>query len=159
MSAFARVPLEFAIAYVADFRNAPHWQRGLTNVEVDGPFPAAKYVVEVRQFLGRRIEAPGQLVDWVPGKGFTVRGRSGPLRVESRYSFTSEGGGTRIGLQLTMDARGLARMSEPILRRNITRELGMAFERLGSTLDSQFIGATETEASEIARQLNQLSED
>ena len=69
VSAFARVPLQTAIDYVADFRNAPQWQRGLTGVEVDAPFPQAKHVIEVRRFLGRRIEAPGDLVDWIPGDG------------------------------------------------------------------------------------------
>jgi short-subunit dehydrogenase len=134
VSAFARVPLEAAIAYVADFRNAPRWQLGLTDVEVDAPFPVAKTVVEVRRFLGRRIEAPGELVDWVPGKGFTVRGHSGPLRVESRYGFAAEGDGTRVNLSLTMAATGVARLGEPVLRRSITRELTQAFERLGSVL-------------------------
>jgi short-subunit dehydrogenase len=137
VSAFARVPLEAAIAYVADFRNAPRWQRGLADVEVDAPFPVAKTVVEVRRFLGRRIEAPGELVDWVPGKGFTVRGHSGPLRVESRYGFAAEADGTRVSLRLTMAATGLARVGEPVLRRSITRELTQAFEQLGRVLDGQ----------------------
>jgi short-subunit dehydrogenase len=137
VSAFAHVPLEAAIAYVADFRNAPRWQLGLTDVEVDAPFPVAKSVVEVRRFLGRRIEAPGDLVDWIPGKGFTVRGHSGPLRVESRYGFAPEADGTRISLSLTMAATGLARVGEPILRRSITSELIKAFALLGKVLDSQ----------------------
>lgn len=136
VSAFTRVPLQTAIDYVADFRNAPQWQRGLTAVETEAPFPLANHVVEVRRFLGRRIEAPGDLVDWVSGRGFTVRGHSGPLRVESRYSFAPEADGTRISLSLTMAARGLARIGEPVLRRSLTRELALAFERLSPTLDS-----------------------
>jgi NAD(P)-dependent dehydrogenase (short-subunit alcohol dehydrogenase family) len=135
VSAFARVPLQTAIDYVADFRNAPQWQHGLAAVDIEAPFPQATHVVEVRRFLGRRIEAPGDLVDWVPGRGFTVRGHSGPLRVESRYSFAREADGTRISLSLTMAARGLARIGEPVLRRSLTRELSLAFERLSPTLD------------------------
>src|SRR6185437_3822978 len=135
VSAFARVPLQTAIDYVADFRNAPQWQPGLAAVDIEAPFPQATHVVEVRRFLGRRIEAPGDLVDWVPGRGFTVRGHSGPLRVESRYSFAREADGTRISLSLTMAARGLARIGEPVLRRSLTRELSLAFERLSPTLD------------------------
>ncbi|MDR0341580.1 MAG: SRPBCC family protein, partial [Nocardiopsaceae bacterium] len=138
VSVFAPVALDTAIAYVADFRNAPMWQHGLSTVEVSESFPAAKSVIEIRQFLGRRIEAPGDLVDWDPGKGFTVRGHSGPLQVESRYSFTSENGGTRVGLHLTMAATGVARVAEPVLRRNLTRELNAAFERLGRLLQNQY---------------------
>jgi short-subunit dehydrogenase len=142
VSAFARVPPETAMDYVADFRNAPQWQLGLTAVEVDAPFPQARHVVEVRRFLGRRIEAPGDLVDWIPGEGFTVRGHSGPLRVESRYSFAPEANGTRVSLSLTMAARGLARIGEPILRRSLTRELTLAFERLSPVLHNQVKGAS-----------------
>ena len=144
VSAFSRVPIEAAIDYVADFRNAPRWQRDLTAVEVDGPFPVAKKVVEVRRFLGLRIEAPGELVAWETGAGFTVRGHSGPLRVESHYGFASEDGGTRITLHLTMSAGGPLRVMEPLLRRSLTRELGTAFKLLAVTLDAQGDGSPAT---------------
>lgn len=137
VSAFTHVPLEAAVAYVADFRNAPQWQRGLTSVQADGPFPASRTVVEVRRFMGRRIEAPGELTAWDPRSGFTVRGHSGPLTVESRYGFAPEADGTRITLHLTMTGGGLARGAEPLLRRNLTRELDTAFRRLSSILDAQ----------------------
>lgn len=135
VSAFTRVPVQTAIDYVADFRNAPRWQRGLTAVEVDGPFPVASSVVEVRRFLGRRIEAPGDLVAWEPGAGFTVRGHSGPLRVESHYGFAGDADGTRISLDLTMSAGGPLRAIEPVLRRSLTRELNTAFRLLAGILD------------------------
>ncbi len=140
VSAFAHVPVQTAIDYVADFRNAPRWQRGLTAVEVDGPFPEARKVVEVRRFLGRRIEAPGELVAWETGAGFTVRGHSGPLRVESRYGFAPEADGTRISLNLTMSALGPVRVMEPVLRRSLTRELDTAFKLLAVTLDGTLDG-------------------
>lgn len=135
VSAFAPVPVQTAVDYVADFRNAPHWQRGLAAVETDGPFPAARKVVEVRRLLGRRIEAPGELVTWEPGAGFTVRGGSGPLRAESRYGFVPEGDGTRITLQLTMSAAWPLRAIEPLLRRSLTRELDTAIRLLADILD------------------------
>lgn len=135
VSAFTRVPVQTAVDYVADFRNAPHWQRGLAAVETDGPFPAARTVVEVRRLLGRRIEAPGELVAWQPGAGFTVRGHSGPLRAESRYEFVAEGDGTRITLHLTMSAAGPLRAIEPLLRRSLTSELDAAVRLLADILD------------------------
>jgi Polyketide cyclase / dehydrase and lipid transport len=140
VSAFAQVPLAVAVAYVADFRNAPDWQRGLTGVQTDGPFPASRTVIEERRFFGRRITAPGELVAWDPAAGFTVRGHSGPLTVESSYGFASEADGTRISLHLTMAGRGIARVAEPLLRRGLTRELQVAFQRLSRILDGQMRG-------------------
>lgn len=143
VSTLAHVPMQTAIDYVADFRNAPRWQHGLTAVEVDEPFPAAGKVVEIRRFIGRRIEAPGELVAWETDAGFTVRGHSGPLRVESRYGFAPEADGTRISLHLTMSAAGPARVIEPLLRRSLTRELNAAFKLLGDILDGRGNGPHE----------------
>jgi len=124
-------PLEQVFAYVADFRNAPSWQRQLAEVRLDdGPFPDGKRVTEVHHLLGRRIEATGELARWEAPDGFTVRGTSGPLRVESRYSFATEAAGTRVGLCLTMAGRGPARLAEPMLRRRLERELTAAFAKL-----------------------------
>lgn len=128
-------PLREVFDYVADFRNAPAWQPQLDSVRLDGgPFPEGKQVVEVHHFLGVRVEAVGDLVDWQPPDGFTVRGRSKLLRVESKYAFTRTKDGTRVSLSLTMDPRGPARMMEPVLRRQLTHDLTVSFERLARKL-------------------------
>jgi uncharacterized membrane protein len=125
------LPLEQVFAYVADFRNAPSWQRQLVDVRLDdGPFPEGKRVVEIHHLLGLRVEAAGELVHWRAPEEFTVRGTSGPLRVESRYGIAVEPPGTRVTLCLTMAGRGPARLAEPALRRRLERELGLAFEKL-----------------------------
>ena len=136
VSTATRAPLAEVFDYVADFRNAPVWQRQLVGVRLDdGPFPEGTRVVEQRSFLGKQIEAPGELVAWVPKVGFTVRGSSGPLHVESEYGFTKNGDGTLVTLRLTMTARGPARLGELVLKRNMERELAVAFQRLGAVLD------------------------
>ena len=139
VSTLVQAPLAEAFAYVADFRNAPVWQRQLVEVRMDdGPFPDGKRVVEVRNFMGRRIEAPGELVAWNPMNDFTVRGHSGPMHVESRYGFNPEPSGTRIRLRLTMSAQGPARLGEPVLKRTLEHELTIAFRRLAAVLDGDF---------------------
>src|SRR4051812_16730935 len=90
MSCLINRPLKPVFEYVADFRNAPSWQPQLAAVRLeDGPFPAGRTVTEIHHFLGVRIEATGQLVDWQPLAGFVVRGRSGLIEVESRYAFAA----------------------------------------------------------------------
>lgn len=124
-------PLEEAFAYVADFRNAPSWQRQLSAVRLDdGPFPEGKRVVEIGSFLGITVEAAGDLVDWRPLEGFTIRGGSALLQVESRYLFQGEPSGTRVTLFVTVTPRGPGRLAEPVLRRQLQRSLEESFERL-----------------------------
>jgi hypothetical protein len=125
------LPLLQVFDYVADFRNAPDWQRQLSSVRLeDGPFPTGTRVVEIHHFLGLRVEAGGDLVGWEPPKGFVVRGRSKLLAVESRYAFASEADSARVTLQLTMTPHGPARIAEPMLSRTLRRDLVEAFSRL-----------------------------
>ena len=84
--------------------------------------------------MGIRIEATGHLVAWQPLVGFTVRGRSGLMEVESRYAFAADEGGSRVDLTLTMTPHGPARLAEPVLRRQLTRDLRRAFVTLGQLL-------------------------
>jgi uncharacterized membrane protein len=129
-------PLRKVFDYVADFRNAPTWQPQLASVRLDGgPFPRGKQVVEIHHVFGIRVEAVGDLVDWQPMDGFTVRGRSKLLRVESKYTFAREPDGTRVSLSLTMDPRGPARLMEPVLRRRLMHDLTESFIRLDRTLE------------------------
>ena len=138
LSALIDLPREGAFAYLADFRNAPQWQPQLESVRLDdGPFPDGTHVVEVHRLLGMTIDAHGDLVHWQPLDGFTVRGASGLLQVESRYSFSSEGTGTRVTLNLTMVSRGPARLAEPIMRRRLQRDLTTAFDRLPAAAQAQ----------------------
>jgi uncharacterized membrane protein len=125
------LPLEKLFAYVADFRNAPHWQRQLAAVRLpDGPFPGGARVIEIHRFLGIRVEAAGDLVAWEPLSGFTVRGRSSRLAVESRYTFSGDEDTSRVGLSLTMTPRGPAHLAEPMLARALRADLAHAFRRL-----------------------------
>ena len=134
-------PLRDVFDYVADFRNAPDWQPQLDSVRLDGGvFPHGTQVVEIHHFLGVRVEALGDLVDWRPLDGFTVRGRSRLLRVESRYAFAREPGGVRTSLSLTMDPRGPARLMEPVLRRQLWHSLTMSFVCLAKVLETALDG-------------------
>lgn len=139
VSCAVELPLDTVFGYLADFRNAPAWQPQLESVRLpDGPFPDGKQVIEVHRMLGTRIDAVGTLIDWQPGETFTVRGGSGPLTVESKYGFTTDGSTTRVTLHLTMVARGPARAIEPVLRMRLTRDLRASFERLESTLTAAY---------------------
>jgi hypothetical protein len=87
-------------------------------------------VVEIHRFLGFRVEAAGDLVAWDPPTGFTVRGRSTRLAVESRYAFSGDDEASRVDLRLTMTPRGPAVLAEPILSRALRADLVDAFQRL-----------------------------
>jgi len=136
VSCLARRPLPEVFDFVADFRNAPGWQPQLHAVRLDdGPFPAGTRVVEIHHFLGRRVEAVGDLVQWEQGRGFTVQGRSALLKVTSRYRFAAQPDGTRVSLALTMDPRGPARLAEPVLRRQLRDSLTASFVLLRQALE------------------------
>jgi uncharacterized membrane protein len=131
VSCTVALPLRQVFAYVADFRNAPAWQRQLAAVRLpDGTFPDGTRVVEIHRFLGIRVEAAGDLIAWDAPRTFIVRGRSTRLAVESRYSFSGDGDMAEVGLRLTMTPSGPAGLAEPMLSRTLRADLASAFRRL-----------------------------
>jgi hypothetical protein len=125
--------------YVSDFRHAPDWQEQLSGIRLpDGPFPKGTHVVEIRRMLGRTFDAHGELVAWDPPRGLTVRGSSGPLHVESRYTFEQvEGGGTRVEIALTVRGTGPIRAAAPLLRRVFRHQAEADMRRLTAVLDGR----------------------
>lgn len=131
-------PLECVFAYLADFRHAPDWQGQLTGVRLDhGPFPRGTHVVEIRRMLGRTFEAHGELVAWDPPRGLTVRGSSGPLHVESRYSCEAAPGGTVVEITLTVSGAGPIRLAAPLLARVFRRQGAADIRRLAAVFDGR----------------------
>ena len=138
LSTYVAAPLECVFAYLADFRHAPDWQGQLAGVRLDdGPFPDGTHVVEIRRMLGRTFEAHGELVAWDPPRGLTVRGSSGPLHVESRYSCNAAPGGTVVEITLTVSGTGPIQLATPLLARAFRRQGAADIKRLATVFDGR----------------------
>jgi uncharacterized membrane protein len=125
-------PIDEVFAYIGDQLNAPRWQAALVEVKrvTEGPLGIGTKHAFVRSFMGRRLEASNEYVAYEPGKLITFKSTSGLVAFEASYLFESVAGGTKVTSRIEMNARGLLSLAEPLIARNLRREMDAAFVAL-----------------------------
>ena len=127
-------PPEDVYAFLSDPENLPRWQSEVLEVrrESDTRFR------EVRTFVGRRIESTLEVTAAEPGREFSLRSASGPVRFSVRHLLEPAGEG-RTRLRVvgeTEGAGGLFKLGGRLLRRAAERRFHEDFARLKAILES-----------------------
>src|SRR3990172_3936199 len=91
-------PVAEVFAYVTDPSNNAKWQDGLveSRLETPGPIGVGSKAVDVRKFLGRKLELKLEVTAYKPGKRFGLKAVSGPIPFEVLQTFEPVEGGKRI---------------------------------------------------------------
>jgi len=73
-------PIEEVFAYVGDLRNAAQWQSGALEVRqtTESPLGIGTKFTFVRKFMGRKMEASNEFVEYEPNTKVTFKSTSGP---------------------------------------------------------------------------------
>ena len=118
----ARPPQEVA-AYAGDPGNAPQWYANIRSVEWRTPPPVAvgSRMSFVARFLGRRLAYTYEVVDLVPGERLVMRTSDGPFPMETTYTWSPEGDGTRMTLANRGRPGGFAGVSAPVMALAVRR--------------------------------------
>jgi carbon monoxide dehydrogenase subunit G len=127
-------PPEDVYAFLSEPENLPRWQSEVLEVrrESDTRFR------EVRTFVGRRIESTLEVTAAEPGREFSLRSASGPVRFSVRHLLEPAGEG-RTRLRVvgeTEGAGGLFKLGGRLLRRAAERRFHEDFARLKAILES-----------------------
>ncbi len=116
-------PLEEVFRFMTDHQNALQWQSGLLEARVTNDVVGVgKTWVDVVQFLGRRIEVASELTEYEPLRAVGFKSTSGPIPLEGRYAFESDGAGTKVTFNLQGEAGGFFKLAEPIVARSTQRQ-------------------------------------
>ena len=118
----ARPPQEVA-AYAGDPGNAPRGYANIRSVEWRTPPPVAvgSRMDFVARFLGRRLAYTYEVVDLVPGERLVMRTSDGPFPMETTYTWSPEGDGTRMTLANRGRPSGFAGVSAPVMALAVRR--------------------------------------
>ncbi len=133
-------PPATVMAFASDPMNDPAWIGGIRSVEIlsPGPVGAGTIVKRVASFLGRKIDYTTEITDLEPGVRLTMTSLAGPFPLAVTYGFEPATAGTRMTIRNTGDPKGLFRLTEPLLkaaiRRNVRRDLA-ALKSLLETAD------------------------
>jgi uncharacterized protein YndB with AHSA1/START domain len=132
-------PPEEVFAYVTDVAKVPEWQDGVVDArqETAGPVALGTRFVEVRNFLGRRLESTVEVTDFEPDRVFTLATSSGPVPFTIEQRFEPSNGGTRVVVHGHGEPGGFFRVAEPLVARQVKRLLEHNFGTLKDLLESR----------------------
>jgi len=132
-------PRAVVAGYAANPDNAHSWYANIHKSQrlTDGPIGAASKVAFSARFLGRELNYTYEFVEYVPGEKLVMRTAQGPFPMQTTYTWTDDGGGTRMTLGNSGSPSGFSRLAglimEPMIRRETRRDL----QRLKSILEGQ----------------------
>jgi uncharacterized protein YndB with AHSA1/START domain len=126
-------------AFLADPSNLPRWQEEVHEVRgaTGEALPLGASFTEVRSFMGKRIESALDVTAAEPGREFSLRSRSGPVRFSLRHLLEASDDGTRLRLEGEADPGKLVGFAWPLLRKAAERRTRSDFGRLKRVLEAQ----------------------
>lgn len=97
-SIFVERPIEEVFAYLTDLDRVPEWQTNVLFLQPQsaGGLRAGAQLVELRKFLGRKVESVVEVTEYEPPHRYTIKVQSGPIPFEISNVLSESGGGTRI---------------------------------------------------------------
>jgi uncharacterized membrane protein len=132
-------PRDEVAAYAADPTNAPEWYENIRSVDWETPAPVAEgsRMAFVASFLGRRLAYSYEVVELVAGERLVMRTAEGPFPMETTYTWTSEGAGTRMTLRNRGEPRGFAKVGAPVMVAQMRRANRADLDRLKALLEAR----------------------
>jgi hypothetical protein len=133
-----KAPLEKVFAFTTDFTNFVKWQDGISQASQspEGPTRAGTTFTLTRTFLGQRIEAAGNVTEFVPNARCTFKTTAGPMQLSVVQSYESIPAGTRLTLHLEAEPGGFFKLAEGAMERQITAAFDSQVQKLKSLLES-----------------------
>lgn len=131
-------PVGVVSAYAGDPTNAPEWYVNITSVHWQTPPPVAvgSRMDFVARFLGRRIAYTYEVAELVPGERLVMRTQQGPFPMETTYTWSPEGEGTRMTLTNRGEPTGFAAVTRPLMEKAMRRATTKDLARLKDILES-----------------------
>ncbi len=112
----ARPPAEVA-AFAGDPSRAPEWYVNIASVEwkTEPPVAVGSEVAFVAHFLGRRLAYTYAVRELVPGERLVMSTADGPFPMETTYTWSPEGSGTRMTLRNRGEPAGFSALVAPLM--------------------------------------------
>ena len=126
-------------AYAANPDNAPKWYVNIHKAQrlTDGPTGTGSKVAFTAKFLGRELKYTYEFVEYVPGEKLVMRTAQGPFPMQTTYTWTDEGGGTRMTLGNTGKPSGFSKLAGLVMEPMIRRETRKDLQKLKSILEAR----------------------
>lgn len=136
-------PIEEVFAFVSDPLLFPRWNSAVQAVHVTSGEPGAlgsTYAMQRALPVGR-VENELEVFSGEHSAEFGIRTTSGPTPFVYRYRFASDGAGTVVHLDATLELPGVAAVLGPLAARGVRRGVDANLAALKVTLEARTRGA------------------
>jgi len=130
--------LQEVFDFASNPANAPKWQSGIKSkhwMSEEPPGIGSKQHV-VARWLGRDIETINEYTIWDPPNAYRFQTSNGPMRLQEGLRFEPEDEGTRVNFELQIEARGIFRLGEGLIRNQAEKTSPTYLQALKRLLES-----------------------
>lgn len=137
-------PVEEVFAFVADQTNAPRWQSGLLEVRrtTEGPLGVGTKHTLVRKFMGQRLEASNEYLEYEPNRWIVFRGTANTMDFEASYLTEPTAEGTRLTSTLDMQSIEPVGLEEASFAEALRRDVEANLSELKDLLETRGVAAS-----------------
>jgi uncharacterized protein YndB with AHSA1/START domain len=131
-------PIAEVFAYLTDLDRVPEWQTNVLFLQLQsGSLRPGAQLVELRKFLGRKVESVVEVTEYEPPYRYTIKVQSGPIPFEISNVLSDAGGGTRIDASVEGEPGRFFGLVEWRVVKAVERELWNSLATLKDILEAQ----------------------
>jgi uncharacterized protein YndB with AHSA1/START domain len=131
-------PVEEVFAYLTDLERVPEWQTNVLFLQLQsGTLRQGAKLVELRKFLGRKVESVVEVTEYEPPHRYTIEVQSGPIPFVISNVLSEVGGGTRIDAVVEGEPGRFFGLVEWRVVKAVERELWNSLATLKDILEAQ----------------------
>jgi uncharacterized protein YndB with AHSA1/START domain len=136
-------PIEEVFCYTSNPENFPQWAATVKEVRQDaperGPLREGGRFTAKQKALGRRFEAPFEIIDYEPNRRYVQRGtEEHPVAVTMVFAYEPlSSDGTRFTPRIETEPGGFFGLLGPVLERVIRRQMRTNLETLKALLEGR----------------------
>ena len=110
-------PPDIVASFAGNPDHAAQWYENIKAVAWKSPPPmqVGSLVAFVAHFLGRKLEYTYEIREWLPGEKLVMATADGPFPMETTYTWTAEGSGTRMTLRNRGEPTGFSKLAAPLM--------------------------------------------
>ena len=135
-----RVPRTDVARYAANPENAPQWYQNIDSARwlTEPPLRVGSKTAFSARFMGRTLDYTYEFIEYVPAEKIVMRTSQGPFPMQTTYTWSYSGDGTRMTLRNSGNPRGFSvvagALMAPMMRRAMRKDLAKLKEILETGL-------------------------
>lgn len=133
------------VKQVFDFVSAPEndfqWQYGTLAAArlPDGTDRLGSFFRTIGHLLGHRLQGVFEVTEYEPNSKYAFRSISGPLHIQTCYTFNIDSGSTKISIATQANAADIFEMNERVVERKMRKQLKENLALLKDLLETKKI--------------------